>query len=82
MFIGASPGSTGGGIKTTTFASILLAVWAMIRGSKSVFTFRRRIPVEQIYKALTITVAALTLVIVDTMALTITEHADIFDRHV
>jgi Ca-activated chloride channel homolog len=34
-------------------------------------------PVEQIYKALTITVAALTLVIVDTMALTITEHADI-----
>ncbi len=35
MFIGASPGSTGGGIKTTTFVVILLAVMATIRGKNS-----------------------------------------------
>lgn len=34
MFIGASPGSTGGGIKTTTFGSLAISVWCMIRGRK------------------------------------------------
>jgi trk system potassium uptake protein len=77
MFVGASPGSTGGGIKTTTLTTILLAVWSMIRGRDNVVTYRRRIPYDQVYKALTVTVAALTLVIMVTMLLTITEHADI-----
>lgn len=74
MFIGASPSSTGGGIKTTTFVTILLAVWAMVRGRDHVITYRRRIPSEQVYRALTVTVAAITLVIIVTMILTITEH--------
>ncbi|WP_220183935.1 TrkH family potassium uptake protein [Thermoactinomyces mirandus] len=77
MFVGASPSSTGGGVKTTTLATILLAVWGMIRGRDNVVAYRRRIPYNQVYKALTVTVAALVLVITITMLLTITEHTDI-----
>ncbi|TCW37982.1 trk system potassium uptake protein TrkH [Laceyella sacchari] len=77
MFVGASPSSTGGGIKTTTLATILLSVWSMIRGRDDVIAFKRRIPHGLVYKALTVTVAATTLVILDTMLLTITEQTDL-----
>ena len=76
MFIGASPGSTGGGIKTTTFATLLGAVWAMIRGQGDVVFFKQRIHESKVYKALTIVFAALTLIIVVTMILCITEKGD------
>ncbi len=77
MFIGASPGSTGGGIKTTTFITILLAVWSMMRGREDVITFRRRVPHSQVYRALTVTVLTMGLVVVVTMVLTITESSDV-----
>ncbi len=54
MFIGASPGSTGGGIKTTTFAVIMLAIYNYIKGSTEVNINYRRINEGQIYKALVI----------------------------
>jgi trk system potassium uptake protein TrkH len=73
MFVGASPGSTGGGIKTTTFATLLGAVWSQIRGKEDVVFYRQRIGYETIYKALTVTLSGLFLVIIMTMLLTITE---------
>jgi trk system potassium uptake protein TrkH len=73
MFIGASPGSTGGGIKTTTFAALIYAVIAMIRGKEDVVMFKMRLHRERILKALTITILSLTLVIVVTMILSTTE---------
>lgn len=78
MFIGASPGSTGGGIKTTTFATLLGAVWSQIRGKEDVVFFRQRIVYETIYKALTVTFSGLFLVMFVTMVLTITEHGKSF----
>jgi trk system potassium uptake protein TrkH len=74
MFVGASPGSTGGGIKTTTFSTLLGAVWSQIRGKEDVIFYRQRIDYETIYKALTVTFCGLFLVMVITMFLTITEH--------
>ncbi|CEG27463.1 TrkH family potassium uptake protein [Bacillus sp. B-jedd] len=74
MFIGASPGSTGGGIKTTTFATLIGAVWSQIRGREDVVLFRRRVGYEIIYKALTVTFSALVLIMVMAMLLTITEE--------
>lgn len=74
MFIGASPGSTGGGIKTTTFATLIGAVWSQIRGREDVVLFRRRVGYEIIYKALTVTFSALALIMVMAMLLTITEE--------
>ncbi|WP_106769857.1 TrkH family potassium uptake protein [Paenibacillus faecalis] len=75
MFIGASPGSTGGGIKTTTFTMMIAAVIAMMRGKDDIVLFRYRLVQERILKALTITLLALLLVITVAMILSTTENA-------
>lgn len=76
MFIGASPGSTGGGIKTTTFGTLVVSVWSMARGKEDAEIFRRRIGREQIYKSVVILLLATLLVVVVTLLLSITENAD------
>jgi trk system potassium uptake protein TrkH len=43
MFIGASPGSTGGGIKTTSFAVFMKHIYSVLRGVKDTVLFRRKI---------------------------------------
>jgi trk system potassium uptake protein TrkH len=48
MFIGASPGSTGGGIKTTTFALFLLHSVSVLRGRDHVRAFGREVPLDQV----------------------------------
>lgn len=73
MFIGASPGSTGGGIKTTTFAILIGAMIAMIRGKEDIVFFRFRLGKERILKAITLTMIALFLVIFVSMVLSTTE---------
>lgn len=76
MFIGASPGSTGGGIKTTTFTTLVGAMIAMVRGKEDIVLFRHRLGKERILKAVTITMVALALVVTITMILSTTEdHA-------
>jgi len=74
MFIGASPGSTGGGIKTTTFAVLVFAVLAVVRGKTDVVIFRSRIERERVYKAITVTLLSLSLILLVTMILSITEN--------
>lgn len=54
MFIGASPGSTGGGIKTTTFTVILYAVATTIRNKRNMEIGHRTIPHSVAYKAFTV----------------------------
>ncbi|EKN65789.1 TrkH family potassium uptake protein [Neobacillus bataviensis LMG 21833] len=78
MFVGASPGSTGGGIKTTTFTTLVGAIWSQIRGKEDVIFFRNRVEYETIYKALTVSFSALFLVFTITMLLTITERGTDF----
>lgn len=75
MFIGASPGSTGGGIKTTTFTLIIGAVISMLRGREDIVLFRYRLAQERIFKALTITLLALLLVMSVAMVLSTTEDS-------
>ncbi|MCC2685171.1 MAG: Trk family potassium uptake protein [Paenibacillaceae bacterium] len=73
MFIGASPGSTGGGIKTTTFAILISAVLTMIRGKQDIVLFRFRLAQDRVFKAITITLLSLFLVIFVSMVLSTTE---------
>jgi len=75
MFIGASPSSTGGGIKTTTIGVLIAAVWALITGKNDAEIFQRRISQDIIYKAFTVFFIAATLVIFVTMMMSITEDA-------
>lgn len=74
MFIGGSPGSAGGGIKTTTFAILLAAVGAMLRGKEDTIIFRYRLDKNLILKALTIIFLALIMVLSIAMMLAVTEE--------
>ncbi len=68
MFIGASPGGTGGGIKTTTFAVIVYSVISYIGGRRHPVIFFRRIPESTIYKSMVIiTLSLFYIVIVNTL---------------
>ena len=58
MFIGASPGGTGGGIKTTTFAVLMGATRSTLEGRSDVVIRRRQIPVELVLKAVGVTLAS------------------------
>ena len=73
MFIGAAPGSTGGGIKTTAFALIGLGAYSTIRGKKKLEFLRHNINFELLNKAYSILLFAFTLIFFGTFALTITE---------
>lgn len=76
MFIGASPASTGGGVKTTTFGVVVIAVVALIRGQEEPVLFHRRLPLNQIFKAVAIVGGSATLVFLTTFILTIFEEQD------
>lgn len=79
MFIGASPGSTGGGIKTTTFGVILVTMKNMITGKEDMEIYNRRFEKQIIYKAFTITMLAAALVILVTTLLLIIEDFPFID---
>lgn len=79
MFIGASPGSTGGGVKTTTFGAVLVAVYAMITGRRDIEIFKRRLSREIVFKALAIIIISLLIVVVVTMILTVTEDMEFLE---
>lgn len=73
MFVGASPGSTGGGIKTSTLGLLAAAVWSLVKGREEVEVMKRRIPQEQVNKALAVALLSFMLVALVTLALSATE---------
>ena len=75
MFIGASPASTGGGVKTTTMGVVLLMVLSVARGRDTVGCFGKQVAVATVRRALTIVIVSLAIVLTCTMALSISEHA-------
>lgn len=77
MFIGASPGSTGGGVKTVAVAIIVLALISILRGRRHVECYGRMIPDDQIRYAIVIIAMGLGATMVSTLLLTIFE-ADAF----
>lgn len=73
MFIGASPSSAGGGIRTTTFALALIFVITYMRGGKSIRIFHREIYQEDLSKAVAVTLVAFALVFFSVMIMTLVE---------
>jgi len=69
MFIGASPGSTGGGIKTTSFALLMLMIMNRLRGSEEVNVFNRTIPGEILTRTIAIIFASAFSVMIITSVL-------------
>ncbi|RME68963.1 MAG: potassium transporter [Nitrospirae bacterium] len=75
MIIGASPGSTGGGIKTTTFTVILMHLWSTLRGRKDTVIFKRRVPELLISRALVIMALSVVYITVVTFVVENIEHS-------
>ena len=76
MFVGGSPGSTAGGVKTTAFLVLILALMAGITGRKDLESFHRRLSWQVVNRALAIVLLAGFLVFSVTLLLLATERAD------
>ena len=71
MFIGSAPSSTAGGIRTTTLAIIILAVWSKLRGNNDIKIFNRKIPKETVISSfLVLIISIIIVVIVSLIAMT------------
>ncbi|MBI4148465.1 Trk family potassium uptake protein [Candidatus Woesearchaeota archaeon] len=62
MFVGASPGGTGGGVKTSTFAVAVGAIWTAIRGRQDVEFFNRRVSSDTVKRAFVIICLGLAVI--------------------
>ncbi len=74
MFIGGSPGSTAGGLKTTTIALVALLAWERFRGREIPSLWGRSVPEETIQRAIGLAVVGFTVVTASIFVYTWTEH--------
>lgn len=79
MFIGASPASTGGGIKTTTLFVLLALVRSVFKGSTDVNAFKRRLSLPLIRTALSIFIISLGLLTLGSIILSLFEQGQNYD---
>lgn len=73
MFIGASPGSTGGGVKTSTIGVILAFLKSKITARDSVNLFYRTLPLESVMKAFTVVTLAICFIFLSSFILLLTQ---------
>jgi trk system potassium uptake protein len=74
MFIGGSPGSTAGGIKTTTLALLVILAWSRFRGRDIVSVSGRSVPEETVQRAVGLAATAFALVTISIFLYTFTER--------
>ncbi|MGI5835845.1 MAG: TrkH family potassium uptake protein [Chloroflexota bacterium] len=75
MYIGGAAGSPAGGIKVNTFAVLTAAIFSSMRGRLAATAFGRELPQDHVYRALTVALLALGLVVIVTFALAIVEES-------
>ena len=78
MFVGASPSSMGGGVKTSTAAILFISLVGSVTGKRDPLAFGRQIPQQTVYKAFTIVTISVMLISMVTLTLSFTEAAPIF----
>lgn len=76
MMIGGSPGSTAGGIKTTTFALLGLLAWSRLQGRPTTSISSRTIPESTLQKAMSLFIGAFGIVTVAIFVFSVTEFGD------
>jgi trk system potassium uptake protein TrkH len=76
MFIGGSPGSTAGGIKTVTLAVVVMTAIAALRKRQEVEMFKRSVRIVVVGRAVTVTLLFLVVLFTTTLALSITENSN------
>ena len=78
MSIGGSPGSTAGGMKTTTAALLGILAWSRLRGQERTHISNRTIPDETVYRAMSLFVVAFGIVTAGIYGLTLVEFESVF----
>lgn len=73
MFIGASPAGTGGGVKTTTFALLIILMLQIVRGRRETVVFKRKINSATVLKAIGITSLSIIFILLCTFAVSAVE---------
>lgn len=73
MFIGTNPGSTGGGIKTTTVRVLANCTKAVLQGKEEVLCYHRQIPTALIFKAIAVLMGSIATVAIATTFVTLTD---------
>ena len=73
MFVGASPASTGGGVKTTTVSMLILLVISVIRGRDQLLAFGRRLPYDLMRRAVTLLCISMGMLLLSVTALSLIE---------
>lgn len=73
MFIGASPGGTGGGMKTTTLRILTSCTQSILQGKEEVLLYERKIAINLILKAVGVLVGSVALVILSTILIALTD---------
>lgn len=79
MIIGASPGSTGGGIKTTTFFIAVISMYKILRGNRHIVIFKRSIPYINILKAYALTAIYILFMVICTLFLLYSSEFNFMD---
>ncbi len=79
MFIGASPGSTGGGIKTTTLGVLIASFISIIRGKSRIELFKKSLSFTILNRALVIFAFSITVVMISVFFLSMTEHTNLLN---
>lgn len=79
MFVGASPGSTGGGVKTTSMFTAIKATFSLLLGKRTT-AFKREISQESVMKAFFVIIISILLVLGGTLILSITDPEFTMDR--
>ncbi len=74
MFIGASPGSCGGGVKTTTFIVFILTIFSTAKGRDYISIFKRTIGKEVIFKSFAIILISITFLLLGIVGLSICDN--------
>ena len=78
MFIGGSPGSTAGGIKTTTFSIIAISTYRLVMGYEDIETLKKRIDLRTVIRAISVVTISITIVFSIGIVLLITESGSGF----
>lgn len=81
MFVGGSPGSTAGGVKTTTIALLALLAWSRFRGRETTYAWGRTIPEETTQRAVGLALTAFALLTACIFLYTYTEHTGVQEGH-
>ncbi len=76
MFIGGAAGSTAGGIKVNTFGILMATFFSSLRGKEYAGIYGKEFITQQIYRAIAVVILSLTVIIVVTFILTVTETFD------